>query len=340
MKLGFILSCVLTFCSFGQTKVESEIKSIKNFLVKMNKRLTELEVKVADLEEEMLTESKEAVWWLNPERFTFSESAKKDELLALEIPVLFNSSVVKDYLKKIDRLTTGQESKSSSDYQVYLLNKIPERYFAEMLSSRLLNIKLYIAESVILRFREKDEKLLYRFLEQYPQLARVMEKKPDWVRKAWRTLIKGIQSDPKVSHYWIKLVAMADKSDGNYVLLKYLEKNRYLKNVKEVEKTSLEHSRIRAAVNEGYRNVMGKRGLDGDMKALCALYVGNFHALSRIIEILKQPAFEQAYIVKEARKVLKERVDTNLDIIDWYEQNKDRMSYTPSDKKFRAYLGK
>lgn len=369
MKKYFI-AIMLLMCipALGRT-VEDEIKVIKTYVIKMNKRVKQLEAKVEKLEQLIKKTNQnqdnnqipiendpfvqnDVVAEDIPDPIQpgktppvapfFSESANKASLLRIKPPRRWSKRAVQSYLKKISLASQGQNVCSSTDYQVYLINQIPMEYLEVILQTFLsegrFSTKFYINLSIPPRIRQQDKAIVLKYLLQYEQLVKAIAPRPTWHAEAWPILVRRLSDNTElgansVPDVWINLVASKDKDQANKALLIYFETHPSLHVLNAIQSTSTEKKDIKTSVLKSWTKNR-HHSWHGTRAANCAVSYGEKSALKQLINLIKNVGPEQ-WKKRSAKSLLNSlTVIEDLELVKWYEKYEKVIVFDENQMKF------
>ena len=207
-------------------------------------------------------------------------------------------------------------------------------YLSTLLSVTDHNLKYYIEYTVPSRIRDQDRDLVFRNLYEFPELLKSVKNRPQWETAVWPMVIRGLKNEKYLPDSWMQMVVNKDRPDGNKALLTHFEHRGSNYILKYVKRTSIPEADIKKSVRKMWRVKKSGDSYDIDYPALCAVQYGEFDALKHLVMIIKSPNNNDSHSVKQARSILLRMVDTNDDIVAWYEQNRNRIRFDERTEKY------
>ncbi|MCM8533145.1 MAG: hypothetical protein NE330_18400 [Lentisphaeraceae bacterium] len=343
-KFTVLILFLFSFTSMAQTKVESDIKAIKSYVIKLNKRVKALEAKVKELEEKLGGQAGQQVnpavapvqQALMPNAHRFSNGANKAALLAIQEPRVWNEQSVKNYLNEISIASANQTSYGSEDYQVFLIKKIPMEYAEVLIKSQDFKIDSYIKYSLPDMVRDQDKALVIKNLYDFTEFAKAVLTRPTWHTSAWPIMMKALKNKEYVDHELLQYVASKDRPDGNKALLSYFEMHGSQFNLDLLKQTSLRENDFKKSVQRMWKKNKSGDSYKRNSAALVAVQYGESEALQVLMKILKNPNGADSYTLRKSKELFGNLLDTNDDALTWYEANRRKIRFDERTKKYVA----
>ncbi|NQZ57020.1 MAG: hypothetical protein HRT88_06065 [Lentisphaeraceae bacterium] len=370
MKNCLIALMMLMTFSVEAGTVQNDIKVIKAYVIKMNKRVKALETKVAKLENKLKTGPSESSLPATnrnnaprqrqvrnnnevevdipdpvqprstppPAIPYFGKEANKTALLKIKAPRRWSERSVKDYLQEIKDASANQRSFSSRDYQVYLLKQIPMDYLETVLQygASAHRLKLYIEYSVPPYIRQRDKATVLKYLSSFEVLVKSVVPRPSWHANAWPILLNGLRESNRLPDEWINLVASKDKNDGNRALLIYLQNAPSTNLIKAIQTTSAVKEDIKKSAFISWQKFQHADEWRKKNAAICAVYYGKKDALKHLISCNKLSS-TSSYNKLSINTVLTQVVDfKDMSIIEWFEKYEAVIVFDETQMQFIA----
>lgn len=330
--LTLILHLALVSSAVAQSRVESDIKAINRFLMKMNERINILEEKIKNLE--TLSKPTGPRILIPKNQQQFSRDANKRALLAIDIPHNWSEKIVVNFLKEIEFATAKQRSFGSNDYQSKLIQHIPMKYAETTLLYPTKKLKFYIHSALPKMVGDQDKVFVMKNLENVSSLVNAVRKRPEWHDEALPHLINALKR-PNCYFMVFNFVTSKDTKEGNDAALASFEKQPSLIRLNDLEKTSLSYEKIKTSVYSMWDNVKNNDNYLKRNGSMPAIIYGITEALHyRVSHFQKNP--NDKHTLKELNKVLKRSFKTDKDPLEWYEMNKAKITFNEETKKYFA----
>lgn len=344
--LGFLLAGSLNVRAQAPTETEREIfqqlREIRKTLAELKAQISELQKEKAEKETAAESADRAPVSRFGGFQHRSADVAK---LRKIKLPENPTDDQVREYIRKINEATHGQNSFSSEDPQVAMLEKVgPERLgllLDAVADSRgVFGFNDYYLELAICRLaRESDKELILKALPEHKFLAKVIVEK-GWEKDAKETLVNKLTTsrDPLPSEWIQAVVTLSDPAtykDIKWYLLHNDGRYQTYELIRDLPGIDLKETVAQAWEKTGYHE-WEERGV-----AKMAVDFGHVDAL----ELLMNYCVEQAekefpgsdWEVSEIRKLVLKHLDfrgSNKEIADWIQKNREQLVFDVKTKKY------
>lgn len=267
--------------------------------------------------------------------------ADEEALSKITLPDNPTKDQVRKYVQDIAKASRNQNSWSSIDPQVEMLERVGPAnldVLLEALGSRGGEglFVTYLMPAIKALARDEHKEMILKLLPQRHELAEIVWEK-GWAEDARSTLIDGLRAKPEyLPIEWVKAVA-SFKDPATYDSLKWDLANggnpwwtyEAIKNLPGLD--------LSKEAAEMWARFKDRDNLFEVVPAACvAVEFGHLDALMKLMDVMENPDPHNHYVT-EAQKAVRRVTDvrgSKADIAIWFRQNKDKLVFDAKEKKF------
>lgn len=267
--------------------------------------------------------------------------ADEGKLSAIAAPDVDNPEDVRRYINEIQAASRMQNSWSSSDPQVEMLEKVGSKNVPILLESfsrkggRAGTSTFYIDQALEKLVQPEHKEAVLQALPNGKSLAELVVEY-HWEEDARDTLLEGLRKESWLPVDWVQAVVNLKDPDTYPALRRYFvtsgSPDRVYKILQAIPFTDWPEM-----VDEAWQKERGGYHSNVGMARLAAEY-GHLDALDELIDVLREPTDEySSWKKRETQKTLWKILDTRrggTDLIAWYDANRKQLVFDVERKVY------
>lgn len=272
-----------------------------------------------------------------PRGMPHKEGPDKAALDELELSPDADKQEIVEYVKAIAEISAGQSRRSSNDPQVEMLKAVGPAHL-DVLFEYSEEMPFYVSQVARELAEPRHKELVLAHLREHENLSEVVVEY-GWQEDAREQLLDGLRHERYLPNAWIKAVAMLEDAETYDDLKNYFVRGPNPDKVYETIK-NLPGIELEEAAGRAWRR--NKYGGDHDVMSILPIAIkhGIFDALDFAVTRVLGDQEDKSRNLEKLRDVVKKHIEcggeTDEEIREWYESNKDRLYYDIESRKFRS----
>ena len=332
MRVHFVFSVLVgllmfTGCASTQNDaVLTELQEIRASLSRIEKDVSEAKMEAAKSLQALIHSSHS------------SRTADPRELAKIQLPEAPTQEQIQKYILDIQLASKGQNSFSSSDPQVAMLSRVGSENVPALIEALISSSGMsayHIRYAIINLADESNKAVILEALPMHHELVSAVAKR-GWVDDARDILLTELKVPGlRLPAEWIRAVALLNDQES-YPLLRNYFINGSNRSATYKEICYLPIKDLDEAVAEAWERSRFDHEYERSAMAMIAAEYGHIDALTALIEGLTRGTINE-YRISDVRGAIMKTtgfIGSNEKLMEWFNLNKDQLTFDPETKKF------